>query len=212
MYTSQLGQDAWVHSVLGNKENGFFIELGASDGNYISNTYFFEKTLGWKGICIEPNPMFYETLSKTRKCNICFSCVSDKDDTEVQFYLDSYASGVTATVGPFTQSTHPVMVKTKTLQTILKTYNAPATIDYLSLDVEGHEYEVMKNFPFHDYIINCITVEHNAPHTGPEMQNTMNKLLTDNGYVFVKGNDDILDWGHGPIDDFYVHHTILKTV
>ena len=43
MYKSQIGQDRWVHSVVGDKQNGFFIELGASDGDYLSNTYFFEK-------------------------------------------------------------------------------------------------------------------------------------------------------------------------
>jgi hypothetical protein len=45
-YYSQVGQDKWVHSILGDKSDGFFIELGACEGIYLSNTLFFEKTLG----------------------------------------------------------------------------------------------------------------------------------------------------------------------
>ncbi len=70
MYNSQIGQDKWVHSVLGNKENGFFIELGACDGLYYSNTLFFEKQLGWGGICIEPNDLYFDKLKSNRACKL----------------------------------------------------------------------------------------------------------------------------------------------
>jgi FkbM family methyltransferase len=208
MYTSQIGQDRWVQSVLGNISNGFFVELGACDGVEYSNTYFFEKALGWKGICIEPNPSYHEQLSKNRNCSISHYCASDCDDKEIKFSICGAASGVIVTAGPFTQFNEIVKAPTKTLKSILAMNGAPAVIDYLSLDVEGHEYEVMKNFPFNEYIFRCITVEHNEPHTGPAMRQTMRALLEGNGYVFVKGNDDVQGWGHGPIDDFYVHKSV----
>ena len=53
-YHSQLSQDRWVNTILGGKRDGFFVELGASDGVFMSNSLFFERELGWKGICIEP--------------------------------------------------------------------------------------------------------------------------------------------------------------
>ena len=205
MYKSQIGQDKWVHSVLGDKKNGFFVELGASDGVELSNTYFFEKNLGWNGICIEPNPNFHAAISKNRSSHICFNCVSNKDDEEIDFTICGHASGATVTAGPFTQSDTIIKVKTKTLKTIFEMYNAPVRIDYLSLDVEGHEYEILKAFPFNEYVINCITVEHNEPHTGSEMRMKLREILELNGYKFIKGNDDVNNWGHGPIDDFYIH-------
>jgi len=205
MYTSQIGQDEWVHSVVGNKSNGYFIELGASDGVFLSNSFFFEKVLGWNGICIEPNPEFSTKLTQNRNCHICFSCVSNLDDREVEFAIDGHTSGAVETAGPFTHINNKIKVKTKTLYSILKLYNAPKVIDYLSLDVEGQEYEIIKDFPFHEYRFNCITVEHNEPHTGPEMRMKLRTLLTEKGYVFVKGNDNKLGWPHGPIDDYYVH-------
>ena len=210
MYKSQIGQDKWVQSVLGNKPNGFFIELGATDGVVLSNTYFFEKVLGWNGICIEPNPSFHSALTRNRSCNISKFCVSDKDDETLDFAICGHTSGAMITAGPFTKSNHIIKVATKTLRSILQLYSAPTTIDYLSLDVEGHEYEVMRHFPFNEYIIQCITVEHNEPHTGPEMRMKIRKLLEENGYVFVKGNDDVHNWRHGPIDDFYIHHTVVR--
>jgi FkbM family methyltransferase len=208
MYKSQIGQDKWVQSVLGNKKGGYFIELGASDGIELSNTYFFEKELGWNGICIEPNPAFQKALSNNRGCNISYSCVSDTDNDEIDFIMCGHLSGTPNTSGPFTKGNNIIKVKTKTLYSILKEHNAPKRIDYLSLDVEGHEYHVMKDFPFEEYKFNCITVEHNEPHTGPDMRMKLRKLFTENGYVFIKGNDDIRKWGHGPIDDFYVHSQI----
>ena len=206
---SQLDQDKWVNSVLGNKQDGFFVELGASNGVELSNTLFFERFLGWNGICIEPNPKFKDELSKNRKCHICNFCVSSIDDRELDFSVCGYTSGLIETAGPFTKKKDSIIkVKTKTMESILKMYNTPNVIDYLSLDVEGHEYEILKTFPFDKYIIKCITVEHNEPHTGPEMRYKIRDILVKNGYVFVKGNDNIRNWKHGSIDDFYIHNSV----
>jgi FkbM family methyltransferase len=208
MYCSQVGQDKWVQSVLGNKRAGFFIELGGADGIEYSNTLFFERELGWNGICIEPNPMYKDLLRKNRSCNISYNCVSDVDDTDVDFALCGLLSGVVETSEKETSRDQIIKVKTKTIRSILAEFNAPKIIDYLSLDVEGHEYTILKVFPFNEYIIRCITVEHNEPHYGQQKRNDIRKLLEENGYIFVKGNDDVMNWKHGPIDDFYIHSSI----
>jgi len=64
---SQLGQDLWALDMLNNKRDGVFIEIGASDGIYLSNTYFLEKEFNWKGLCIEPSTE-YINLVKNRNC------------------------------------------------------------------------------------------------------------------------------------------------
>jgi len=209
MFYSQVGQDEWVNSILKNKTNGYFIELGAADGKIYSNTLFFERELNWSGICIEPNPLYKEDLKKNRRCNISTNCVSDVDDKEIEFAVCGLLSGVVATSESSTSKEEIISVKTKRLDTILKEFEAPPIIDYLSLDVEGHEYKILQQFPFDEYIIRCITVEHNEPHYGDIMRNEIRTLLENNGYVFIKGNDDILGWNHGPIDDFYAHNSIL---
>jgi FkbM family methyltransferase len=211
-YNSQIGQDKWVHSVLGDKSNGFFIELGACDGLYYSNTLFFERTLGWNGICIEPNDNYIQELRNNRKCIISNSLVYSEEGVEVDFSQCKAASSIVdENVGPFTKTTAENSVKkvTTTLSNILESCHAPTVIDYLSLDVEGQEYNILSTFPFDKYKFRCITVEHNEPHIGNEQQMLIRTLLEKNGYKYVKGNDDVLHWGHGPIDDFYVYPSLV---
>lgn len=207
-FFSQVGQDEWVDNTLRHKRNGFFIELGAANGLLLSNTLFFERNRNWNGICIEPNPANARSLLKNRNCLISDYCISDVDNEEVDFALNGLYSGLIATAGEQTKMNNIIKVKTKTLETLFKMYKAPKRIDYLSLDVEGHEYNILHKFPFHKYIFNCITVEHAANINGPEMQNKIRKLLEKNSYIFVKGSDDP-DPGHfGIIDDYYVHSSI----
>lgn len=210
-YNSQIGQDNWVDSVLGNKKNGYFIELGACDGILYSNTLFFERELNWNGICIEPNDIYYSHLEKNRKCNTSNELVFSESDVLVDFSICEAVSGIVDNnIGPFTKKEKIVKKKTTTLSNILDKFKAPNIIDYLSLDVEGQEYNILSTFQFDKYKFRCLTVEHNEPHTGSEQRMKIRNLLEMNGYKFIKGNDDVLNWGHGPIDDFYVYPLVSE--
>lgn len=212
MWKSQIGQDQWVISVLGESTDGFFVEVGASDGVEYSNTYYMEKVLGWKGICIEPHPDLYQKLSQNRECHLSNALVYEKAGESLSFQLNGMLSGIVneSSGGMMRKWTGPNIRKTTTtLDAVLKEFKAPKVIDYLSLDVEGNEYNILKTFPFGEYTFRCLTVEHNEPHQGPELRNRLRRLLEQHGYIFVKGNDDLRGWGHGPIDDFYKHKTLL---
>ena len=208
-YSSQIGQDKWVHSIIGDKKDGYFIELGACDGLYLSNTLFFERNLNWNGICIEPNDNYIKELYANRKCNISNELVYSCEGEKVNFALSEAASGIMdENIGPFTRKDQSVLKITTTLGNILDKFKAPNIIDYLSLDVEGQEYNILSTFPFDKYRFRCITVEHNAPHIGPKQQMLIRELLEKNNYRFVKCNDDVNNWGHGPIDDFYINPAV----
>jgi len=205
---SQIGQDKWVYETLKPKkgEQRYFVELGACDGLYYSNTLFFEKEFGWKGLCIEPNDLYYKQLLQNRSCYKSNSLISSEADVVVDFSLDNATSGIIdENTGIFTKKNNIVKKITTTLANELDKYNFPEIIDYLSLDIEGHEYEVLKSFPFDKYKFKCITVEHNEPHCGKKNRMLIRDILTKNKYIFIKGNDDVLNWGHGPIDDFYIY-------
>lgn len=207
MYNSQIGQDKWVHSVIGNKKEGYFVELGACDGLYYSNTLFFEKHLKWNGICIEPNPNDFEKLKQNRCCTLSNELAFSESGKRVTFAVSGAGSGILGggVLSPFTNQTNTIELITTTLGDILTNANAPSVIDYLSLDVEGQEYNILSTFPFDKFTFNCITVEHNEPHVGSENRYKIRSILESNGYIFIKGNDDIMQWNHGPIDDFYIH-------
>jgi len=206
-YNSQIGQDAWVESVLGPKKNGYFVELGACDGIYYSNTLYFEKRYNWAGLCIEPNDVYFEKLVQTRNCSVSNELVSSEEGHVVDFLMCESTSGISDTAGPFTKSDKVVKKRTTTLGALLDKYKAPSVIDYLSLDVEGHEYEILSTFPYEKYKFRTLTVEHNAPHVGPVEQNRIRALLESKGYKYIRGNPDTHNWCHGPIDDFYVWGT-----
>jgi FkbM family methyltransferase len=207
MYYSQIGQDKWVHSVLGDKKDGFFVEIGAGDGIKISNTYFFEKNLGWHGICVDANDDFMLDLRKNRNCDVIGTLVYSETDKELEFAVSEITSGIyNEYIGPFTATNKIVKKKTVTLLDILDFFEVPSIIDYLSLDVEGNEYNILKNFSFNKYKFRCLTVAHNEPHVGSKNRMEIRNLLENNGYTFVKGNDNVNNWNHDSIEDFYVYN------
>lgn len=204
-FRGQVGQDLWVLETLGGKRGGFFVEIGATDGVSYSNTYGLEQELGWTGICIEPNPREQAQLRKNRKCTLVQALCSSEAGRTLTFQIDGTLSGVRETAGGMMRENNEVLsMTTTTLAQVLTDNRAPHLIDYLSLDVEGHELEVLSGLWPSPFKFRCITIEHNEPHQGPAMRMALRERLQANGYRFVKGNDDIHNWGHGPIDDFYV--------
>jgi hypothetical protein len=75
---SQVGQDEIVMALLNNKQGGYFIELAANDALTLSNSYSLERYGQWKGLCIEPNPMYWHDLSRYRTCQMVAAIVGDK--------------------------------------------------------------------------------------------------------------------------------------
>ena len=229
LFKSQLGQDRWVVEVLQGRRGGFFLDIGAFDGVAFSNTCFLERQLGWTGICVEANPRVFGALQANRVCQCVNVALDATAGREMEFHLGGELSFVAATQGPGGEHNHPVLapdelrrlvgprnyacikVVSRTVEEVLRGCRAPPVIDYLSLDVEGCELGILSTFPFRDFHINALTVEHNAPHVGPEYRARINALLTQHGFRFIKGNDDVRGWGHGPIDDYYLHQDIVDT-
>ena len=160
---SDWSQDLWVMSRLKGKRNGFFfVELGASDGIGSSNTLLMERHYGWSGICIEPNPDFYEKLVKNRKCICDNSCIAG-ERKQVNFRVAAYYSGIEDELKEWHRSEweggEAILRATKLLSDVLDQYGVPSTIDYISLDIEGGEEKVIRTFPFDRYQVLTMTIE-----------------------------------------------------
>lgn len=201
-FKSQKKQDRWViFKILPLKRSGFFVDLAAADGITHSNSYALEKLFNWSGICIEPNPGFYEVLKKERKCIVDNSVVNDKSE-DVDFRIDNgQLGGIIAedtdnnlrVRGENLPNANTISRRTVQLEAVLDLYKAPEVIDYLSLDVEGSEERVLRNFDFNKYIFLCITIERPTP--------KLNEILLNNGYLFVKVYQN---------DTFYIHSSLQK--
>lgn len=161
-----------------SKKNGFFIELGANNGLTQSNTAFFELFLGWKGILIEPSYRGYTLCKRYRRNSIClnYACVSNE-------YNEEYISGdfkdnllMGSVDGKRRSNKNLVSVKAITLDKILDEY-CNCNIDFLSLDAEGYEFEILKGLNLNKYRPNYMLIE-----IYTKKYDTIVKYLEDNNY------------------------------
>jgi FkbM family methyltransferase len=200
---SQLGQDLFALIASGAKSKGFFVEFGASDGLALSNSHLLEKRFGWTGVLCEPSTAWHEALKQSRSCIIDTRCVYSVSGEKISFsenYLGEL-SAITAYAEPnasgiLKRTTSSYEVETISLLDLLKEHNAPKFVDFLSIDTEGSEFEILRNFDFQSYRFGAICVEHNFADT----REKINKLLLANGYVQV--HPDLSDF-----DDWYIQAT-----
>ena len=103
---SYQGQDLFVLEVLNEQRGGFFLDSGASNGVQGSNTKLLEASLGWTGICIEPNARMFAELVKNRT-SICLNCCLYDTAGTVEFWklLRSMAASLVSTIR-FIWTTH----------------------------------------------------------------------------------------------------------
>lgn len=199
---AQLYQDLIVLMYLDWKPNGYFVEFGATDGNDISNTFLLEKEFGWNGILAEPAKHWHNSLKNNRSCNIDYNCVWSKTGDKVLFHESHIRPDGSAIVKYITPASLSMLgewadryeVDSISPVDLLKKYNAPTEIDYISLDTEGSEFEILNAFDFTQYKVKFFTVEHNEKE---DNRNRIYNLLTSKGYDRVLAN--ISNW-----DDFYV--------
>jgi len=199
-YKSQFGQDIFVLCQSNFKKNGFFVEFGATDGVGISNTYILEKEFGWSGILAEPAKIWHESLRSNRNSIIDERCVWSESKKKLDFReADSYELSTIESYSSLDmhknarKSGSIYQVETISLMDLLIEHNAPQEIDYLSIDTEGSEFEILQNFDFNKYNIKIITIEHNYT----QMREKIFELLVSHGYkrVFVELSE---------VDDWYI--------
>jgi FkbM family methyltransferase len=196
-FYSQAGQDEWIPDLFKSKKGGYFLDIGSHNGIDINNTYFLEKELEWSGICIEADPKIFSSLITNRECKCINIAVSDVEG-EISFFQDGFS-------GRELESPGSIRVKTKTLKEIFSEVNPPKVIDYLSLDIEGMELKALQGFPFEDYEILAITVEHNL-YTGKEKyKQEIRELLESKGYIIYKEN---IESQGSPFEDWYINERI----
>jgi FkbM family methyltransferase len=195
-------QDLHVCDFYKNKVNGYYVDLGANDGFDLSNTYLLEKNYGWKGICVEPVPNKFNDLKSLRKNSICINkAVCNIPNSTATFNIPecSLLAGIVEHIDKHQETLnveHQVTVETITLYDLLRENNAPAMIDYLSLDTEGSEFEILKSNNYDEYNFGLIHLEHN--YIEPKRTQIRNFLL-DRGYIHMNENM----W-----DDEYIHKSL----
>ena len=163
---SQFGEDKKILQLFKEKKYGTYLDLGCFHPIRQSNTYLFHK-LGWKGINIDLNPLTIELFNIARPddINICIA-ISKKKGSKDLFFDNELSSLNTINKNhtlflkkAFNQiNLKKRRIKTNTLNTILKKYKINQ-IDFMNIDIEGNELEVIKTINFNKINIKVICIE-----------------------------------------------------
>ncbi|NGX39667.1 MAG: hypothetical protein KR126chlam1_01000 [Chlamydiae bacterium] len=199
-YHSQCGQDRFVYETyFEGHRDGVFVDIGAHDGISLSNTYFFEKELGWTGVCIEPIPEVFARLEKNRDVICVKGCISDKEGISLFHNFTGYPEMLSGLVDKFdprhlqravsemqqhNAAYSTIEVECFLLNNILDQYGINH-IQFLSLDTEGGEFDILNSIDFSRVQIDVATVEDNYNDTRfiPFMESKGFKLVKTFGDV-----------------------------
>ena len=203
MFNSQHSQDKYLEeTIFKGYKNGIFVDVGAHDGVSINNTLYFEKYNNWTGINIEPIKTVFDKLVTNRPSSININCAVCNKDGETEFLCNTgyteMISGIKDTFDPRHLQrlqdenaqkgsiTEVIKVQTKKLDTILNEHNI-THINYLSIDVEGAEFEVIKSIDFDKVFIDVIGFENNFNDSSAQII----KYLDTKGFKFIHITIDI---------------------
>ena len=171
-----------IRDFFGGAPAGFFVEVGANDPRELSQTWHLEQA-GWTGILIEPQPDMAARLRAQRTAKVfAVACSSPaKAGRSLPFHVAGPLSALDRDrMAPGAEPEKTIAVPTRTLDDVLNEAGAPAPIDFLSVDVEGHEFEVLQGFDFARWRPRLILLE---DHVGSL---DMHRFLTRTGYRIIR--------------------------
>jgi FkbM family methyltransferase len=127
-----------------NSRTGYFVEVGANDPMLRSQTWHLEAS-GWTGVLIEPQPDLAERLRATRSALVFAAACSSPHNAGSKLPL--HVAGPLSSLNRKRMAPGAVPeVSVRTLDSLLEEADAPVSFDFLSVDVEGHELEVLSGF------------------------------------------------------------------
>ncbi len=194
-YQSQCGQDRFVHeNYFFFLKNGIFVDIGAHDGVSLSNTYFFEKEMGWTGICVEPMPEIFKLLKANRDAVCVQGCISDQVGSKRFLQISGPVEMLSGLMDKYDPRhleridrellrdggySEIIDVKCYLLNDLLEEQGIDH-VNFLSIDTEGGEFEILSSIDFSRVQVDVITVENNYhdPRFIP--------LMSEKGFRFVQ--------------------------
>jgi len=182
VHPSQQEEEQLVRDFFGGDDSGFFVEVGANHPTEGSQTWHLEK-IGWTGVLVEPQPDLAAFLVTQRKAKVFAAACSSPENAgqSLSLHVDGARSALDpGKMAPGARASYVIAVPARTLDSILVEAEAPAPIDLLSVDVEGHEIEVLSGFDFRKWQPLLIMVE---DHVGDLKTH---RYLTRNGYRLIR--------------------------
>ncbi|MDP2430959.1 MAG: FkbM family methyltransferase [Pseudomonadota bacterium] len=197
-FRAQNGEDRWLDEFFAHKRGGYFVDVGAYDGVDLSNSYHFEQ-IGWSGILAEPDPDNAAHCRASRPGSRTFQCavVGSADTREITFH--KAVSGVFSTthlteqhaqrLAGMGQNTDTLTVPARTLDSLLIEAGS-GKVDFVSIDVEGGELDVLAGFDIRRWNPDIVVIESNTKYRLPAIRD----YFVRNGYAYLHSID---------VNDFY---------
>lgn len=212
-YQSQCGQDKYLDKrVFRKKTGGFFLDIGAHNGKTFSNTWFFEKSRDWNGICVEPIPEVFAELEKNRDCIKVNGCISKEQgvqkflrvtgelvDTEmlsglVDNYDPRHLERIDREIEQYGGGKEEIEVQCYNVNDLLKENNI-SVVDYVSIDTEGNELDILQSIDHKALKFLVFTVENNYA------DGRVKAFMKEQGYTFLKTIEQ---------DEVFLHKDVKK--
>ncbi len=200
MYYSQFGEDKILFEIFNEKNHGLCIEVGANDGINHSNTFYFEG-IGWDCVLVEPNPELCQMIRAKRSSSQLYEFAATDRSGVVTLFVaegEEMAHGVSTInsdkeslrkINSYGFTYKEVQVQTKTLDEILNELKPSCEIDFISIDVEGHELNVLKGFSIERWLPTVMLIEDNFFFE----DDSVRKYMKQHGYVCFK-RTGVNDW------------------
>lgn len=180
----QFFQDVAALWATDSKRDGYFVEVGTGDGEQLSNTFMLEQQFGWSGILFEPDRRFQTSIAEKRTSILDCRAVYSHDN-QSQAFVEVARAGELSTLATHSRDDRrhrfgsQNMVETVTLTTALRQHEAPTSIDFVSIDTEGSEMEILRGLDLECYDIRFLAIEHNFV---PGRINQVREFLAPYGY------------------------------
>lgn len=214
-YYSRHGQDRYLNEhVFHGMKKGVFVDIGAYDGIESSNTLFFEETLDWNGICVEPLPQVFEALKVNRKCFCLNKCVTnyngycnfmhvkparkipsfekgrtsncEKLSGVVDFFPQEQCQLIDKIIEVYGGTKEILEIECVRINDVLELVNS-TSIDLLSIDTEGSEYVLIQDIDFKKFNFRALVIE------------TLYNYMEIVNYLSRKGYQEVIKIGYDSI-------------
>jgi FkbM family methyltransferase len=210
---AQFGEDRLLEQIFVSQAHGHCVEVGAHDGLTGSATYVFEQR-GWNCLLVEPMPAYAAEIKLRRNCRVVNCAASSRDGEATFFVAENVDEMSTLDLTPAHRRwieaaggrVEPITVRTRRLDDILQEAGF-AKLDFITIDVEGHELEVLKGFSIHTYQPRVVIVEDNSlsPVNWPKRRSPVTSYLAECGYVHFRRTG---------VNEWYAHesdHELIRS-
>lgn len=202
---AQFREDELLEEIFGDRAHGYCAEIGAYDGRTGSASYRFEQR-GWECLLVEPIPALFEQIKAHRSC-LAVNCAVSSEEGEATFFIAEHfeqISGLDMTaeqrdwIDGEGGTVQEITVRTATLDTLLEEAGFPE-LQFITIDVEGHEADVLGGFTLERHRPRVVIVEDNTV----EGNKPMAAHLQSHGYVHFRRTG---------VNEWYAHESDSELV